>query len=427
MSVVQFPDLVTVPELQIWNNEAFDPKEGDDRGGELKENVSPGLCRSPVCTKSPMGDKGLDTNGTVAKSQGKPLKILFKEGLLRPNVFAAESANARDERKIDAAIEEIEKEIGRLSCKLETLRLEKAGMNLEAMERPKGGTGAAKIGERRKEGVKDFVVPGSDNVTQRRGVSLGPSEIIGVLKLQKKVIQEMTPIQSTQSRRKSCFWKLGEIDEKGSRRGSVTLSPKSRTNLPKIQASQRGFTTIGSKKPEKTDNRRLSSIQPKKLFNEGDKSALVKKPIRSGRVIASRYNQIPSQPARNSVQNDRRKTMAPEIVRSETKKSEKTRSSSVGRSRVPSQELNRIQTNEVKKKLGNQSETTNPEKSVTKIADLLPNIRTIRNTYESPRDSGAAKRVADLVGRKSYFGSADGEEDDSVCQALCFNDDDDEV
>ncbi|KAK9092308.1 hypothetical protein Syun_027219 [Stephania yunnanensis] len=396
MSVVQFPDLVTVPDLQIWNNEAFDPKEGDDRGGQSKENVSPTLCRSPVCTKSPVGNKGLNTNGIVAKSQGKPLKILFKEGLLRGNVFVAENETARDERKIDAEIEEIEKEIR--------------------------GAGAVKIGER-KESAKDFVVPRSDNVTRRRGVSLGPSEIIGVLKLQKKVIQEMTPIQSTQSRSKSCLWKIGEIDERGSRRGSVTLSPKSRTNLPKIQASQRGFTTIGSKKFEKTDDRRLSSIQPKKLFNEGDKFTSVKKPIRSGRVIASRYNQIPSQPARKLVQNDRRKTMAPETVRSETKKSEKTRSSSVGRSRVPSQELIRIQTNEVKKMLGNQGETTNHEKSITKIADLLPKIRTIRNTYESPRDSGAAKRVADLDGRKSYFGSADCEEDDSVCQALCFDDD----
>ncbi|KAK9089491.1 hypothetical protein Scep_028573 [Stephania cephalantha] len=422
MSVVQFPDLVTVSDLQIWNNEAFDPKEGDDRGGQSKENVSPTLCRSPVCTKSPVSNKGLNTNGIVAKSQGKPLKILFKEGLLRGNVFVAENETARDERKIDAEIEEIEKEISRLSCKLEALRLEKAGLNSEAMEKPKGGAGAVKIGER-KESAKDFVVPRSDNVSLRRGVSLGPSEIIGVLKLQKKVIQEMTPIQSTQSRRKSCLWKIGEIDERGSRRGSVTLSPKSRTNLPKFQASQRGFTTIGSKKFDKTDDRRLSSIQPKKLFNEGDKFASVKKPIRSGRVIASRYNQIPSQPARNLVQNDRRKTMAPETVRSETKKSEKTRSSSVGRSRVPSQELIRIQNNEVKKKLGNQGETTNHEKSITKIADLLPKIRTIRNTYESPRNSGAAKRVADLDGRKSYFGSADGEEDDSVCQVLCFDDD----
>ncbi|KAF3337090.1 hypothetical protein FCM35_KLT17677 [Carex littledalei] len=48
--------------------------------------------------------------------------------------------------------------------------------------------------------------------------------------------------------------------------------------------------------------------------------------------------------------------------------------------------------------------------SITKIATLLPKINAVRCTEQSPRDSGRAKRVADLIGRKPFFQSKEGEQ-----------------
>lgn len=64
--------------------------------------------------------------------------------------------------------------------------------------------------------------------------------------------------------------------------------------------------------------------------------------------------------------------------------------------------------------------------SVTKMPDLLPRIKTLRCTNETPRDSGPAKRVAELIGRKSYFCQDDDDNEKveaPVCQALSFAED----
>ncbi|KAF5198731.1 hypothetical protein FRX31_011685 [Thalictrum thalictroides] len=66
-------------------------------------------------------------------SHGKPLKVLFKEGLLLHHHIGNDGI--RDVCKIDAEMEEIETEIGRLSLKLESLRLEKKKMNGKQVER----------------------------------------------------------------------------------------------------------------------------------------------------------------------------------------------------------------------------------------------------------------------------------------------------
>ncbi|MFS7964195.1 hypothetical protein Hanom_Chr08g00747341 [Helianthus anomalus] len=49
---------------------------------------------------------------------------------------------------------------------------------------------------------------------------------------------------------------------------------------------------------------------------------------------------------------------------------------------------------------------------------LLPRIRVVRYMEEAGRDSGPAKRVADLVGKKSYF------DEEAVCQQLSFDEQD---
>jgi hypothetical protein len=49
---------------------------------------------------------------------------------------------------------------------------------------------------------------------------------------------------------------------------------------------------VTSKRPVKKEDGVVSSIQPKKLFKDGEKekSVTAKKPLKPGRVVASRYN-----------------------------------------------------------------------------------------------------------------------------------------
>ncbi|OVA08004.1 hypothetical protein BVC80_1433g55 [Macleaya cordata] len=447
--MLKHPDAINLPDLQIWNNAAFDNGTTDDQtaikpslcplkpillnGSETlklnssKENNTTSLCKSPVRTKSPLPIKPLHPNGATEVSQLKPIKLIFKQGLLVPSTTSkTEAEPINDDRKIDTEIEEIEAEISRLSSKLESLRLEKA----EGKQKSKNPVVPKKFEK----------TPSSSTSAKirQRGVSLGPSEIIAGIRSQYAGKHEKTPIQSAQNRRKSCFWKLPEIDEEKvpKQRGvrSSSLSPKSRQSVSKIQSSRQGFTTIGSKKTERKSDGILSSIQPKKLFKEEEKSVSAKKPIKNGRVVASRYNQIPVQPAGNLKQSELRKMSLPGMNRDNNSKgySYKKRASLAGQFYEMGSGRNQITENQTKMPLEIRNEALCdknledfPPPSILKIDDLLPRIRTIKSKNESPRDSGPPKRVADLIGRKSYFGAEEIDVSTSVCQALSFDDEED--
>ncbi|KAL2547837.1 uncharacterized protein Fot_09367 [Forsythia ovata] len=260
----------------------------------------------------------------------------------------------------------------------------------------------------------------------RRGMSMGPSEIFGSVKSQKLGKQEMiTPVQPTRSRRKSCFWKLQDIDEgkvvSKERGKSSSVSPDSRKTVANSRVlSRQAITTVGSKKAVKKEDRMLNSVQPKKLFRDGEKSVPAK-PSRAGRVVASRYNQS-TNPA-----SEMRKRSLPENGMAENR-GDKKRSLSVGKSGVAFTDNKNLGTEKrVKKRWELPSEVVvhgslvegqkSPES--TTVLDLLPKIRISRCTNESPRDSGPAKRVVELIGRKAYFCN-DEEVEPSVCQALSF-------
>ncbi|XP_042038220.1 uncharacterized protein LOC121784107 [Salvia splendens] len=234
----------------------------------------------------------------------------------------------------------------------------------------------------------------------RRGMSLGPSEIFGAAKSRQMVINTT----SLQSRRQSCLFKLQGIDEE--RVESCSLSPKSRKFAEKLRQA---VTTIGSRKAVKKEESVLSSVQPKKLFRDGEKSVPNKKASRPGRVVASRYNQGASQASAM------RKISLPESDGDAGKRVEKTRSFSVGKTRanegegrvkkrweIPSEII-------VHSSVGGEGEGEG-EKSpgcVVAAPGLLPRLR-IARCNRSPRDSGPAKKVAQLVGRKSYFSIDEG-------------------
>ncbi|XP_043699576.1 uncharacterized protein LOC122650269 [Telopea speciosissima] len=469
MSILQYTDTISAPDLQVWNNAAFDNGDSDESAaikaswGSLqsisinlsestasyssKENLSPAFSKSNVSLKSPTPLKPLRQNDANGRSQGMPLKLLFKEGmlLLSPTPSKTENETISDDSKIDTEIEQIELEISRLTSKLEALRFEKGEKNLKTTER--GGRIVPVKFMEEKQSTKNSVMatnmeepPATITGTkfQRRGISLGPSEITAGIRSRQMSKLEITPIQSIQNRRKSFFWKLEDIKEVEirQRRRSLSSSPKSCLSVSKIQASKQALTTVGSKKSVKRDDSLMSSIQPKKLFKEGEKSVASKKLLKPGRIVASRYNQTSAQASGNPTKPELRNRLLPENDEYDTKRCDKKRVS-VGKSQGSQAEQGRNQANEnqLKKRWETPSDaaTDRPKSlvngsqfSVLKMADLLPRTRTLRGIDESGRDSGPAKRVSDLIGGKSYFSAEETEVETSVFQTLNFDEEEEE-
>ncbi|GAU28232.1 hypothetical protein TSUD_118390 [Trifolium subterraneum] len=358
------------PEEKVWNNAAFD---GDDF--TMKTSWS----SSSNCTKENLSPTALNT------------------------IFPSSKKN---KKTLDDEIAEIEFEIKRLTSKLESLRIEKAERKIASEKRVSGiGTGrivGSKFMEPKKNSVvfkevtpkrngvvfkedtpmlkrnggvlkEDTPMP-KGRVNWRRGMSLGPAEIAG-----KVIAPAITP--ATVNRRKSCFFKPPESCEE-SRRKTIC-----KANLVSAAAA------VGSiKRVKKKDEEIVQVVQPKKLF-EGEKSA--KKVMKQGRVVASRYNSGGDVRKRSFCENN--KSLGSEI---RVKK----------RWEIPIEEVN-----------------------VSGFV-MLPKISKMRCVDDgSPRDSGAAKRVAELKGKRSYF--CDEEEEDSVmveeqegsiCQVLNFAEEEDD-
>src|SRR4051812_28172098 len=117
-SVNQYPDSINPPDLQIWNNAAFDDGESatslkaslsllqfENRSDSIesdtsKENLIPNALQSSVPIKLPVPFKPLHS---IGNSHGKPLKLLPKRSLFEP-VSSSKNGKGelvvRDERKI---------------------------------------------------------------------------------------------------------------------------------------------------------------------------------------------------------------------------------------------------------------------------------------------------------------------------------------
>ncbi|CAM8890237.1 unnamed protein product [Rhodiola kirilowii] len=286
-------------ELQIWDNAAFDCGGSLDAASirnswssisafqpdDNKENTITLLTYPPSLTPP----KPLHLNNRVAKNsttclskQACPIKRLG-------NFKTKELGFGRYEERLNREIEDIEKEMNRLSCRLQELKRER---NAERCGR------VASMEQDQLMKLEDsLLTPNVAGVmsSQYRGFSISPPEIITAGAKTRRMISKMeasssTPINQKQDRNKSCFWKLDQIDElkmtkeRGRGGRSMSLSPRTKKDIPKLPIKQ-AATTLGSRKKWNKDERVISSVQPKNLFKEGDK-----KPVRAGRVVASRYN-----------------------------------------------------------------------------------------------------------------------------------------
>ncbi|KAK7334594.1 hypothetical protein VNO80_26354 [Phaseolus coccineus] len=316
-------------DIQVWNNAAFDNHGGDtffpmktswSSSESTKENLSP----------------------TALNSSPKPKKNT------KTKAFALSSD---DNRNIDDEIEVLEREITRLTTRLEALRLEKAKRGKRVVGRavpakfmePRPN---AAVSRKPEETPKTKVKSVNNNPSAwRRGMSMGPAEIAA------------TPA-TAQSRRKSCFWKLPEIDEESRAKTVGRVRKKEEFSVVQVQA------------------RNMFDREKVKSLCESNKKA-----VKPGRMVASRYNGG----------GDVRKRSLPE-----------------GGSEV-----------RVKKRWEIPKNGEEEEAVVAAVAAevmVLPKIKTVKCVNESPRDSGAAKRVAELVGKRPYFST----EEHDVCQILNF-------
>lgn len=393
MNILQYPEEETksmnkndsFTQLQLWNNAAFDSE--DDFAMKISS-------WSSDCTKENMSPAAPNNSSSI------------------PVVAKLNNKNHSHRRNIDDEIAEIECEITRLTSRLEALRLEKAQQKSAAPEKPGGRIVAAKFMEpKRNDAVsnhstvvfkydtpkrssvvlkddtqkrnavvlkdqtytpkrnavvfKDDTPSNTNNkarvIKWRRGMSLGPAEIAG------RLPPAITP--ATQVRRKSCLWKINEEE----RRKTVA-----RTN---------SIASVGSSM-KSVKKKEEDLVQPKKLFKESEvEKSSNKKVLKQGRVVASRYGGGNSGAVR--------KRSLPE-----------NRGGGGG--------------SEVRVKKRWEIPAENVDVDVSGVV-LLPKIRTLRcvnGVDESPRDSGAAKRVAELNGKRSYF--CPDQVEGSVCQVLSF-------
>ncbi|XP_038900931.1 uncharacterized protein LOC120087979 [Benincasa hispida] len=451
MSLLDRPDDIEAPNIQVWNNAAFDNGESDVRtiswsnvqdsyknlsseslqSDSRKENLCPLSLKTPASVKYSVSVKPLNRNGVIENSQGKPFKT--------PGNGKEEEEVISKERNIDAEIEETEREINRLATRLKALQIEKAEQIATRTTVQEGGrfvppvrSVAPKVSTKNSNGVnkmfKDALV--EPKIGHNRGLSLGPSEIHGSVGARRQGNTEIMSAQRIQNRRQSCLPKLLDIDEekaKNRRGNSMSLSPKSRRTLIKAQTVRKPATTIVSKRPAKKDGV-VELIQPKKLFKDIEKpapSTSVKKPLRTGRIVASRYNQTNES---SQIATENRKSSLPGNCKDDgSSRYDKRRSSSeLCRSKAPQ--------SRVKKRweipseiiiLQQEMEERSLESSVSKLGDMLPRIITTRCVNISPRDSGPAKRVAELIESKTNF-FADEEMEASICQKLNFAEDEEE-
>ncbi|CAH9108676.1 unnamed protein product [Cuscuta epithymum] len=429
MSVLQYQQGLTPTDIQIWNNAAFDHGSSEEprrfraqmkpllvkkvadsfESVSTKENRSP-LFKNSLLAKSPTpAVKPLHPNRVLENP-----KFGYGAGNLKPGSIGKDEEEIRDEKKIDKEIEEIEKQIILLSSRLEALKMEKAEKSVKNVEK-RGRTVTAKFLEPKQslknaDGIKKieerFSLSEKARV-QRRGLSLGPSEILSAVK--SPLFGKITPIQPINNRRKSCFWKLQDIDEENQRK----------TTMAKPFPSRQAVTTLPSNKTVKKDEVFLSSVQPKKLFDKST-PANSKKSQRAGRIIPSRYNQ------NMAVSSALRKRSLPlENDKDDDKRCDKKLSLWGTEIRVKKRwEI----PEEIVLHQGSDSEKSPESPPVVPHMLLLPRIKTGRCVKESPRDSGPAKRVAELVGKKSFFCNDDDDDDDEervICQALSFEEEDD--
>ncbi|KAJ3708482.1 hypothetical protein LUZ61_012187 [Rhynchospora tenuis] len=386
MSVLHYYNTSDTPNTpKVWNNAAFDdPSLGSDG--------SAGMTSWSVL--QPISTNQLDS---------------FEYGVKKP---------IREE--IEKEIEKTEREIERLTRRLEELKSKKAS----SFQKP-GRVVPSKFKEVAK--IK-FETPVS-NKSMQRGVSLGPLEILQGSTHSSKKFGSNKPHGIKEEKEKPQSWKqrgvsLGPLEIL---QGSTHSSKKLGSNKPhgikeekeKFQSWKQRGASLGpleihqglaqsSKKPpgikeEKEKSQPWKSAGPKMVSNS--------RPGRRGvslgpTEISAIARKTPSKPWNTLEKIEEHSTSNRRLSRGPRKPRVVPSRYSLAPPKIVRDDMSK-----------NVNGKKSPE-SVTKMAKLLPKIKAVRCIEQSPRDSGRAKRVADLIGRKPFFECEAGEHGVSSFQDL---------
>uniref|UniRef100_A0A0E0LEU1 Uncharacterized protein n=1 Tax=Oryza punctata TaxID=4537 RepID=A0A0E0LEU1_ORYPU len=236
-------------------------------------------------------------------------------------------------------------------------------------------------------------------VQRRRGVSLGPLEIHhGVGSKPAAARAKTFPTKLNAIREETRPSKQFAVPVKpwpssntrqtlDSRQGTAASRAKARSPSPRSRRQSNGKAT-----DTRGGNKAVDELKPKGASSSQSSSATAaatatgKRPAGSSkmRVVPSRYSLTPGASLGGSaVQERRRKQSLPGSSSGDASQNEEIRAKVIGPSNYP----------------------LSPQ-TISKVAEMLPKIRTMPHPDESPRDSGCAKRVAELVGKRSFFTAA---------------------
>ncbi|KAJ1703992.1 hypothetical protein LUZ63_003771 [Rhynchospora breviuscula] len=281
--------------------------------------------------------------------------------------------------EIEKEIEKTEREIERLTRWLEELRSKKAS----SFQKP-GRVVPSKFKEVAK--IK-FETPVS-NKSMQRGVSLGPLEILQGSTHNSKKFGSNKPNKIKEENEKSQSWKqrgvsLGPLEI----HQGLTQSSKKPHGIKEGKEKSQPWKSAGPKMVSNSrPSRRGVSLGPTEI------SAIARKtPCKPGNTL-EKIEEYSTSNRRLS-----RGTRKPRIVPSRY---------SLAPPKIVRDDMSK-----------NVNGKKSPE-SITKMAKLLPKIKAVRCTEQSPRDSGRAKRVADLIGRKPFFECEAGDHGISSFQDL---------
>ncbi|KAJ3679433.1 hypothetical protein LUZ60_017444 [Juncus effusus] len=462
MSLSQFDS----PNIQkIWNNETFDGSDGSLAGMSAGCSVL-----------QPISTNRLNSFDLDSCKENRRVSLM-------PKKSPARKVKEIDESGLDEEMESIEREIQRLTFRLEELKFKKASLvqkpgkivpskfmepkpfstpikssNLQigTPESYKSRRRGVSLGpleilnrsqsskkpnlmkleeikeeEEERKGGKQAKVPNQNlnlinNKSRRRGASLGPLEIQNSSKSAKKMsFKKLEEIKEEGEEKKVPSQNLKLINDKSMRRGA-SLGPLEIQNSSK-SAKKPNFKKLEEIKEEiknpKSNN--FKSFGPKRGVSLGplEISAITKTPSKHQTKIAKTEEKPPKTVKNGTVGSSSKAPFGKSkpLFDESDKNSVPSRRLSVGKGKsrvVPSRyslapgKINiRDEPNSKRRKWslpGEEGEgdfdTTSSPQSVTKIAaTLLPKIKAVRIIVESPRDSGRAKRVADLEGKKPFF------------------------
>ncbi|KAM3193433.1 hypothetical protein ACQJBY_070193 [Aegilops geniculata] len=242
-------------------------------------------------------------------------------------------------------------------------------------------------------------------VQRRRGVSLGPLEIqhgvsgtkpaaarakpfpnkLNAIREEGQASRQQPAVPaklwpSSNARQPLDSSKQGTAASRAKARSS-SMSPRARRqSIARATNSTRGgVAAFGAAKVV------ADELTPKAAMNHTGNASTCRRPAGSSkvRVVPSRYSLMPGASLGAATQERRRKESLPGSTGGAGQKEEETKA-------MPTEPVD---------------DDLSPE-SLDKVAELLPRIRTMPPPDETPRDSGCAKRAADLVGKRSFFAAA---------------------